>query len=236
MRYIIMNYLQANKILKLILIIIIITLAITLNLIPVDASEESSIDISEYFKDKGAIDPNDSSMESSTFDFTYVPSIYMQDYDDVIMPNGKSISESGNLICCISMLASYKNKEWILPDTITSDSSVFNENGELNKDKALKKYCGNYNQMNFDFEDLKNALNQDCTVLLRIPQRSKFGEVSTYLIVTALSRDGKIEIRDPNKFNIQKYGTPVEYFHSYTYDMGDIIISTGSSGYMYIFK
>lgn len=191
-----------------------------------------------YFTNVGAYDPNDTSRDKNTCDFTYIPTIYMQDYD-IKMPNGKKVSNAGNLVTCVSMIASYLNCKWIEPDNIINEyPQLFDNSGNLILKDALNEFSGEgtYDVMDYDFNDMAVGLADTYDFcLVKIPHPSKYGNLSTYLIIEGFTEDMKAGVRDPNKANILAYAEIGKYDYMPMYDVGDLIISLGQGTKMYMF-
>ena len=186
----------------------------------------------------GPVNPNDPATENTYGDFIFMPIIYMQDYD-VEMPNGKSVAESGNLITCLSMLSSYYSSTWITPDVIVNNyPNLFDDNGNIKIDDTLETFCsGTYVKSDYDFYTLSEGLaNEYDFALVRIPNPSIYGNLSTYLIIEGIADDYTVAVRDPNKSNIETYAIYSEYDYSPRYNVGDLIIALGENTQMYLFS
>lgn len=190
-----------------------------------------------------AIDPNDENSILDGYSFAFVPMIYMQDYEGLKMPNNQDVSKSGNLLCCICMIASYEYHEWITPDNIQEKlPSIFDDNGNIDLDIAIKTISKNgYEKAQYDYYNMAKALSERKDsgqsfpiILVRVPRPSMYGNNSTYLIVTGLTENGGLAVRDPNKNNIEKYSIGTSAENSPMYDYGDFIVSIGNNSKMYI--
>lgn len=200
-------------------------------------TEETS-SASESMVYAGPVNPNDPATENTYGDFIFMPIIYMQDYD-IEMPNGKNVAESGNLITCLSMLSSYYFSTWITPDVLINDyPDLFDENGNIMIDNTLNEFCaGTYTKTEYDFYTLSEGLaNEYDYALVRIPNPSKFGNLSTYLIIEGIADDYTVAVRDPNKDNIDSLAVYSDYDYSPRYNVGDLIVALGEGTEMYLFS
>ena len=208
-----------------------------------DKSKDESAEIIEkdknYFNNIGVIDPNNPSQDKNSYDFSYIPAIYMQDYESVTMPNGKTVAESGNLITVLSMIASYHSQKWITPDVLVNDyPELFDDYGNIIITDTLNTFSGEgtYEVLDYDFNKLIEGLAETFDfALVRIPHPSKYGNLSTYLIIEGFSEDLKVGVRDPNKTNIELYSDKSSYDNIPRYEVGDILIALGQGSQMYMF-
>ena len=203
------------------------------------ATDEQIEESKTIINNIGAIDPNNPEQDKDSCDFSYIPAIYMQDYESTIMPNGKSVAESGNLVTVLSMIASYHKNEWITPDVLIKDyPQLFNEKGNIIVEDTLNTFSGegSYDVLDYDFNTLVEGLaNTYDFALVRIPHPSKYGNLSTYLLIEGFSDDLKVGVRDPNKNNILKYADISSYDNTPRYDVGDLMIALGQGSTMYMF-
>lgn len=193
----------------------------------------------EIINNIGPIDPNDPSQNKDEYDFSYIPAIYMQDYEDVTMPNGKTVAESGNLVTVLSMVASYHSQKWITPDVLIKDyPELFDDNGNIIISDTLNTFSGEgtYEVLDYDFNTLAEGLAGTYDfAIVRIPHPSKYGNLSTYLIIEGFSDDMKVGVRDPNKNNVETYSDKSYYDNIPRYDVGDLLVALGQGTQMYMF-
>lgn len=163
-----------------------------------------------------------------------VPVYYQQDFSHVPYKS-KSIAEYGALITCLSMLDSYFNAEFHTPDIYINDYEVDNNktSDELIQDFANKNYC-NVIEEDFNAETVSGYLLEKRIVLLRITHPSIFGNDSSYMLLTGVTDDARICVRDPNQLSINNYAefTPN---NEPTYDATVLCEQASASSKIYTF-
>ncbi len=180
--------------------------------------------------------------ESDTkFNTAYCPAMFMQDFD-YVMPNNKNVSESGNLLTCLCMIASYLESEAITPNEfVEMYPQVFDENGNIDIDTfTYLMWIDNegddntYKKEDINLDTMFNYLQTGGIVLVYIPNPSKYGMNSTYMVLTGIDKS-RFAVLDPNKNNIALADTSSRY-GNYYYEIADVLTAMGENSFMVLFK
>ena len=152
--------------------------------------------------------------DSPGHELSTIPLYFQQDYTSTPY-NGGTLAEYGSLVTCLSMLESNLSST----DLIEHFAS---DNG-----REVHTYS-------FDAELLGSLLIDDRReVLLYIPHASIYGAQSSYMILTTVSENAFICVRDPNQLNVQTLAT---YANSEPMYNATILCEQASaSSFMYVF-
>lgn len=176
--------------------------------------------------------------------YLVVPNIFVQDYEDVKINNNHTIGKRGTQIVSLCMLESFWNNKMITPDEfIDKHKDFISNNAIINIDDIASSLVNldevEYVKDTFNPENMVTYFDEysDTTVLLEIPHNSKYGKGCAYLIITGISDDGYVAIRDPNKWNIEQYAMDFKTMNGeYLYPLADVLCSAGNNSTMYIFR
>lgn len=170
--------------------------------------------------------------------FYTVPMYFQQEFENVEFGR-LNASENGNLITCLSMLDSFYASDYITPDEFVEKyKSYISEDGEYTPDEIINAVAtGNNRVMTkvpLDVYTLKQYVKDYyLAVLVHINHASIYGEDSSYLIITDITDDGKLIVRDPNKSNIDKYAT-IRDGGETIYETFDFFLAAGRNATVYV--
>lgn len=210
-----------------------------------DAYEDALWENPDFVEEESETIEQDFSITGTNTGMSYgaVPEMYMQDYPDVAFPNGKTVDTSGNLVMCLCMLKSYYSQSLVEPPEFIADHGDYFTDGapknieELNLllSESIGPYA-NIDMTNFDYEELAKRIYEDGAVaLIRINNPSIYGESMTYLIVTGVSAEGYLEVRDPNKENMSSVLVYSKWGNFPCYPAAEVIYAAGQDAEMYFF-
>ncbi len=176
--------------------------------------------------------------------FLVVPNIFIQDYEDVKINSKKTIGSNGEQIVSLCMIKSFWNNKKITPEEFVEEyKNAIDNNGIVDidaiSDTLVNKEDVEYAKDVFNPEVMVSYFtdHSDTTVLIEIPHNSKYGKGCSYLIITGISDDGYVAIRDPNKWNIEQYAMDFQTMDGeYLYPLADVLCSAGNNSTMYIFR
>lgn len=171
--------------------------------------------------------------DSPGHELSTIPLYFQQDYTSTPY-NGGTLAEYGSLVTCLSMLESFYQADIITPDKYTTLHDVNN----LSSTDLIEHFASDNGRevhtYSFDAELLGSLLIDDRReVLLYIPHASIYGAQSSYMILTTVSENAFICVRDPNQLNVQTLAT---YANSEPMYNATILCEQASaSSFIYVF-
>lgn len=170
--------------------------------------------------------------------FYTVPMYFQQEFENVEFRH-LNVSESGNLITCLAMLDSYYDGSFVTPDLFLEKyKDFFNSDGTYDAKLLMEKVAENNNYNVTEVPLNPYTLEQyvrdnNVPVLVHINHASIYGQNSSYIIITEITDDGQLMVRDPNKSNVEKYATTLENGET-IYNSFDFFFSAGKDATAYI--
>ena len=170
--------------------------------------------------------------------FHTVPMYFQQEFLKV-ENEAFNVAKQGGLITCLSMLDSFYECTFNTPDIFMEKyKEYFREDGTYNAEELISAVArNNYRKMYkfpFTVDNLAEYVGTHrYAVLVHINHPSIYGNSSSYIIVTGITMDGQLYVRDPNKDNIKLYAQTEEGGET-IYNSFDLVFSAGSNATIYV--
>lgn len=132
-----------------------------------------------------------------------VPLYFQTDYPNTPYGRG-TIASSGCGIVSLAMAATYlKDKEY-LPDTLAEEFSGFQGNNVERIDYAIEALGLSLTFKPSKWEQAAQALKNGQIVILLVNQESEFTEGQHFIVLTGITKSGKVLVNDPYEPNYYK--------------------------------
>lgn len=170
--------------------------------------------------------------------FYTMPMYYQKDFADTVKGE-LNIATNGNLITCLAMMDSQYSADYITPDRFLEKYSEYIEqNGSYEKYVLIKAVAENNDRVltvePLDVLKLPVYLEDyDLNVLVHINHPSIYGRNSAYIVVTGITEDGNLYVRDPVYSNRKDYATIYDDGET-VYSSFDFFLEAGSDATVYI--
>lgn len=170
--------------------------------------------------------------------FYTMPMYYQKDFKH-ISRGSLNIAENGNLITCLSMMDSQYSADYITPDKFLDKYKDFiTDEGAYDKESLIRAVAEQNNRIltiePLDVLKLPVYLETyNLNVLVHINHPSIYGDSSSYIVLTGITEDGNLYVRDPiytNRKNIAKV-----YENGETvYSSFELFLEAGSDATVYV--
>ena len=170
--------------------------------------------------------------------FHTVPMYFQQEFYEIEI-GAFNVAKNGNLITCLSMLDSFYECDFVTPDMfIEKYKDYIRENGTYDADELISAVATENNRKMYKFPFTAENLAEYVgtyryAVLVHINHPSMYGNSSSYIIVSGITMEGQLYVRDPNKDNIKNYAI-VEESGETIYDAFSLVFSAGSDATIYV--
>lgn len=160
-------------------------------------TEETVVEESEL----EATEPAEPESEYKTYDS--VPLYFQNDYPDTMFGSG-TVATSGCSITCLAMVATYMTDHAYFPDEL---AGYFGGRADNN----LKRMLYGMQQLRLpyyqcvDWHDVINELKKGRVVILLVDEDSIFTDTQHFVVLTGLTKDGKVLINDTNSKNYERW-------------------------------
>lgn len=131
-----------------------------------------------------------------------VPLYFQTDYDTVRYGSG-TVATSGCSMASIAMVATYLNGTEVLPDEMAVRFRDYNASNLQRMEAAATVFDLVYTKT-FQWSDVVRALENDKIVIILVNSRSQFTETQHFLVLTGITKDGKILLNDSFAPNYDK--------------------------------
>ena len=129
-----------------------------------------------------------------------VPLYYQTDYPDI--PYGKgTISTSGCGITCLAMVVSYLQDRECLPPELAETFGQLQMNNVKRINHAIEVMDLPLESMAKRWEQMAAALYNGQIVILLVNEKSIFTNAQHFLVLTGMTKNGKVLVNDPYKPN-----------------------------------
>lgn len=170
--------------------------------------------------------------------FYTMPMYYQKDFEDIQMGD-LNIAKNGNLITCLSMMDSQYSADYITPDKFLEKYSMYiNEDGSFDKVALIQAVAeNNYRKLTIESLDvLKLPVyleTYQLNVLVHINHPSIYGDNSAYMVITGITPEGNLYVRDPIYKNREEYATVTEQGET-VYSSFDFFLEAGKDATVYV--
>lgn len=166
------------------------------------------------------------------------PIYYQEEYENITYL-GDKLSHNGNFVTSMAMIYSTFSTDKLTPDMLLNKySNLFNDMPTTKKE-IMKQIATDTNievkEMPFDLKTAGLNVINDNLVLIHIPNPSMYSETSTYLLITGISDDQNMIIRDPLKSKVARNEINRSFQNESIYSTSSICEAIGNKGKMYIF-
>lgn len=144
---------------------------------------------------------NDAKVEYKTYNS--VPLYFQNDYPDTMFGSG-TVATSGCSITCLAMVATYMTGHEYQPDEL---AGYFGGRANNNMDRMLygmQKMRLPYSQCE-NWHVVMDELNRGKVVILLVNDGSIFTESQHFIVLTGLTKDGKVLVNDANADNYERW-------------------------------
>lgn len=147
------------------------------------------------------IEPDHTGVEYRTYNA--VPLYFQNDYPDTMFGSG-TVASSGCSITCLAMVATYLTGHAYYPDEL---AGYFGGRANNNMNRMLY----GVQQLQLPYSQCENwhvvmdELNEGNVVILLVDQRSIFTDTQHFVVLTGLTKDGKVLVNDTNSKNYDRW-------------------------------
>jgi len=146
-------------------------------------------------------EPNHSNVEYKTYNS--VPLYFQNDYPDTMFGSG-TVETSGCSITCLAMVATYMTGHTYSPDELARYFGGKADNNMKRMLYGMQKLQMPYVQCE-NWHSVMDALNKGKVVILMVDNDSIFTDTQHFVVLTGLTKDGKILINDSNSENYERW-------------------------------
>lgn len=136
-------------------------------------------------------------------DYSSVPLYFQNDYPDTMFGSG-TVATSGCSITCLAMVATYMTGHEYYPDEL---AGYFGAHGNNNMERMLygmQKLRLPYSKCE-NWHVVIDELKRGKVVILLVDRRSIFTDSQHFVVLTGLTKDGKVLINDSNAKNYERW-------------------------------
>ena len=141
-----------------------------------------------------------------------VPHFFQTDYPNTRYGGYGTVASHGCGIASLSMVFSYLMDEEILPDRLAEEYGRYNtkcgSSWMLFPDSA-EDYGITIENQTWKWEDVVTALENGQVVIANAGPDSVFTDGGHFIVFYGITEDGKILVRDPNRYNYGEWSSPI---------------------------
>lgn len=144
--------------------------------------------------------------------YTEVPHFFQTDYPNTRYGGYGTVASHGCGITSLSMVFSYLMDEEILPDRLAEEYG--RHNTECGSSWTLftasaEDYDITIEKQTWKWEDVVTALENGQVVIANAHSESVFTDGGHFIVFYGITEDGKILVRDPNRYNYGEWSSPI---------------------------
>lgn len=168
---------------------------------PEETEAEETIPEETEAEDIEYVEPDRSDVEYKTYNS--VPLYFQNDYPDTMFGSG-TVATSGCSITCLAMVATYMTGHEYFPDELAGYFGGRAENNMKRMLYGMQKMRLPYNQCE-NWHVVMDELSRGKVVILMVNKKSIFTDTQHFVVLTGLTKDGKILLNDTNSKNYERW-------------------------------